>query len=189
LTDMSSNTNNLEETARNFLIEQKMNSVAQWEKRKKPDIDTGSDKPGAASPNSLEEDNLEEGTFKYYMSKAIAADSRGDSKKRKYHLDSAKTALYALKSSEYPKHRDLLDKYKEMRADKKSLEEDSVEESTTGYNMSRKLSEAREKSFAKVSKKKESEKQENNSNKNKTDTGQSPDFVDFRPNKNELTNN
>jgi hypothetical protein len=223
------NDNNLEETVRNFLVEQRTNSVAQWEKRKKPDIDIGSHKMGASSPNSLEEDNLEEGSFRYYMNKAIAADSRGDSGKRKYHLDSAKTALHALKTSEYPKHKELLDKYKEMRKGQKNSleEEDSVEEAVTGhakpnlgpnyrpkrnaykdtlgalemrrwggnqgrspstYNTSQKLSEARVRSLAKVSKKK-SEDKDTTSNKGKTDTGQTPDFVDFRPNKNELTNN
>jgi hypothetical protein len=153
---MSSNTNNLEETARNFLIEQKMNSVAQWEKRKKPDIDTGSHKPASSSPNSLEEeDSVEESTD------GLGANHKPI--KTKY-----KGTLGALEMRNW-------------RGNQKRT--------SSTYNMSQKLSEAREKSFAKVSKKKESEKQENTNNKNKTDTGQSPDFVDFRPNKNELTNN
>jgi len=152
---MSSNTNNLEETARNFLIEQKMNSVAQWEKRKKPDIDSGSDKPSAASPNSLEEDSVEESTT------GLGANHKPIKTKYKGTLGALEMRNWGGNQKRTP----------------------------STYNMSRKLSEAREKSFAKVSKKKEIEKQENNSNKNKTDTGQSPDFVDFRPNKNELTNN
>lgn len=61
-----------------------------------------------------EEVELEEGTFKYHMDKAISAKERGDEKKTKYHLDNARTARYTLKSTEVGKHKDLLDKYKQM---------------------------------------------------------------------------
>lgn len=62
-----------------------------------------------------EESELDEGTFKYHMDKAIAAHEKGDAKKKAYHLDNAKTAQYALKSTEYAKNKDLMDKYKSMR--------------------------------------------------------------------------
>jgi nicotinic acid mononucleotide adenylyltransferase len=61
-----------------------------------------------------EEVDLEEGTFAYTMKKAIDAHERGDHKRAKYHLDHAKTARYTLKSTEYGKHRDLLNKYTEL---------------------------------------------------------------------------
>jgi hypothetical protein len=61
-----------------------------------------------------EEVELEEGTFKYHMDKAIAAHERGDEKKKEYHLDNARTAKFALKTSEYFKNKDLLDKHKQM---------------------------------------------------------------------------
>ena len=61
-----------------------------------------------------EEVDLEEGTFKYHMDKAIAAHDRGDINKKKLHLNNAKQARYALKSTEITKHKDLLDKYKSM---------------------------------------------------------------------------
>jgi hypothetical protein len=61
-----------------------------------------------------EEVELEEGTFKYHMDKAIEADTRGDQKKKEYHLGNAKTARYAMKTADYSKHKDLFDKYKQM---------------------------------------------------------------------------
>jgi phosphopantetheine adenylyltransferase len=61
-----------------------------------------------------EEVELEEGTFKYHMDKAIAAHERGDSKKKEYHLGNAKTARYTIPSADYAKHKDLFDKYKQM---------------------------------------------------------------------------
>ena len=48
------------------------------------------------------------------MDKAIAAHDRGDINKKKLHLNNAKQARYALKSTEITKHKDLLDKYKSM---------------------------------------------------------------------------
>ena len=59
-------------------------------------------------------EELKEGSFKYHMDKAVAAHDRGDEKKKMYHLGNAKTARYAMKTSEYSKHKDLLDKYKQM---------------------------------------------------------------------------
>jgi len=61
-----------------------------------------------------EEIELEEGSFKYHMDKASAAQDRGDEKKKMYHLNNAKTARYAMKTSDYTKHKDLFDKYKQM---------------------------------------------------------------------------
>ena len=64
-----------------------------------------------------EESELEEGTFKYHMDKAVAAHDRGDVNRKKFHLSNAKQARYALKSTEITKHKDLLDKYKSMTED------------------------------------------------------------------------
>jgi hypothetical protein len=64
-------------------------------------------------PANIKED-LEEGTFKYHMDKAVAANDRGDVNRKKFHLSNAKQARYALKSTDIPKHKDLLDKYKSM---------------------------------------------------------------------------
>ena len=61
-----------------------------------------------------EEVELEEGSFKYHMDKAIAAHDRNDTKNKEYHLGNAKTARYALPSNEYAKHKDLFAKYKQM---------------------------------------------------------------------------
>ena len=61
-----------------------------------------------------EEVELEEGTFKYHMDKAVSAHMKGDSKKALYHLDNAKTARYAMPTKDYAKNKDLLNKYKEM---------------------------------------------------------------------------
>ena len=58
---------------------------------------------------------LDEANFADTMKKAIAAHERGDHARAKYHLDNAKTARYAMKSTEISKHKDLLDKYKELR--------------------------------------------------------------------------
>ena len=58
--------------------------------------------------------SLEEGTFKYHMDKAISAHDRGDTKRKEFHLANAKQASYSLKSTDIPKHKDLLDKYKSM---------------------------------------------------------------------------
>jgi hypothetical protein len=59
-------------------------------------------------------DKLIEGTFKYHMDKAIAANTRGDMKKKQYHLDNARTAKFAMKTADYAKNKELLDKHKEM---------------------------------------------------------------------------
>lgn len=69
---------------------------------------------------------LKEGTFVYHMNKAIAAHERGDAKKKQMHLDNAKTARYSMKSTEIAKHKDLLDKYSQMR------EEVELDEAETG---------------------------------------------------------
>jgi hypothetical protein len=61
-----------------------------------------------------EEVDLEEGTFKYHMDKAIAADQKGDDKKKAYHLDNARSAKLAMPSKDYAKNRELLDKHKQM---------------------------------------------------------------------------
>jgi hypothetical protein len=70
-----------------------------------------------------EEVELEEGTFKYHMDKAIAAHERGDAKKKEYHLGNAKTARYAIPSADYPKHKELFDKYKQMNESSDAYEQ------------------------------------------------------------------
>ena len=70
-----------------------------------------------------EEVELEEGTFKYHMDKAIAAHERGDVKKKEYHLGNAKTARYAIPSADYPKHKELFDKYKQMNESSDAYEQ------------------------------------------------------------------
>lgn len=57
------------------------------------------------------------------MNKAIAAHELGDAKKKQMHLDNAKTARYAMKSTDIAKHKDLLDKYSQMREEVEQIEE------------------------------------------------------------------
>jgi hypothetical protein len=65
-------------------------------------------------PEPVKEENLEEGSFKYHMDKAIAAHEKGDDKKKAYHLENARTAKFAMKTADYAKNRELLDKHKQM---------------------------------------------------------------------------
>jgi hypothetical protein len=58
---------------------------------------------------------LDEANFAATMKKAIAAHERGDHKRAKYHLDNAKTARYAMKSTEISKNKEMLDKYEKLR--------------------------------------------------------------------------
>lgn len=75
-------------------------------------------------------DQLDEATrFATAMKSAIAAHERGDHKRAKYHLDNAKTARLSLKSTEYGKHKDLLDKYKEMSALHEELTDKTIKAS------------------------------------------------------------
>ena len=71
-----------------------------------------------------EEVDLEEGTFKYHMDKAIAADQKGDAKKKAYHLDNARSAKLAMPSKDYAKNRELLDKHRQMSEAKDAREYD-----------------------------------------------------------------
>ena len=82
------------------------------EKAKKDALDILKKQGMAGVKEDLE---LDEAAFAPTMRKAIAAHERGDHKMAKYHLDNAKTARYALKSTDISKHKDLLDKYKELR--------------------------------------------------------------------------
>ena len=68
-------------------------------------------------------EQVEEGTFKYHVDKAIAAHERGDDKKKEYHLDNAKTARYAMPTKDYAKNKDLLDKYKSMSEEVEQTDE------------------------------------------------------------------
>jgi len=68
-----------------------------------------------AGATQKELQGVAESSFATTMKKAIDAHERGDHKRAKYHLDNAKTARYGLKSTEIGKHKDLLDKYKELR--------------------------------------------------------------------------
>jgi hypothetical protein len=65
-------------------------------------------------PEPVKEENLEEGSFKYHMDKAIAAHEKGDDKKKAYHLENARTAKFAMKTADYANTRELLDKHKQM---------------------------------------------------------------------------
>ena len=67
---------------------------------------------GKSMGESVEQ--IEEGSFKYHMDKAVTAHDRGDANKKEYHLGNAKTARYAMKTTDYAKNRDLLAKYKQM---------------------------------------------------------------------------
>ena len=67
---------------------------------------------GKSMGESVEQ--IEEGSFKYHMDKAVTAHDRGDANKKEYHLGNAKTARYAMKTTDYAKNKDLLDKYKQM---------------------------------------------------------------------------
>ena len=78
---------------------------------------------------------LKEGTFKYHMDKAIAAHERGDSKKKEYHLGNAKTARYSIPSSDYTKHKELFDKYKQMTEEVELEEAKKKEEDKTKIKM------------------------------------------------------
>jgi hypothetical protein len=69
---------------------------------------------------------LDEANFAGAMKSAIAAHERGDHKKAKYHLDNAKTARYAMKSTEIAKNKDLLDKYTKLRDMHKNVELDEA---------------------------------------------------------------
>jgi hypothetical protein len=77
----------------------------------------------AKSHNFAEEVELEEGTFKYHMDKAIAADQRGDTKKKAQHLENARTAKFAMKSTDYAKNSDLLAKHRQMSEEVEQIDE------------------------------------------------------------------
>ena len=82
----------------------------------------------------VDESQLQENSFATAMKKAIAADSQGNEKSKQHYLDVAKTARYALKSAEMVRHKDLLDKYKEMTS---KVSEDLAPGQTDPYsNMS-----------------------------------------------------
>ena len=74
-----------------------------------------------------EEVELDEGSFKYHMNKAIAANDRGDDKKTAYHLNNARTAKFAMKTADYAKNRELLDKHKQMSEEVVAEESDAYE--------------------------------------------------------------
>lgn len=100
--------------------------------KRKQGVDRALDRvTGARKTN--EEIELDEANFADTMKKAIAAHERGDHTRAKYHLDNAKTARYAMKSTEISKHKDLLDKYAELR---KLHEETNLTESTPYWKKS-----------------------------------------------------
>ena len=70
-----------------------------------------------------EEVKLEEGTFKYHMTKAIAANDKGNEKKKAYHLDNARTAKFAMKTADYAKNREMLDMHKQMTEELAQVDE------------------------------------------------------------------
>lgn len=59
--------------------------------------------------------DLCEANFAATMKKAVDAHERGDAKRAAYHLDNARTARYAMKSTEIAKHKELLDQYSKLR--------------------------------------------------------------------------
>ena len=59
-------------------------------------------------------EQVKEGTFKYHMDKAIAANEKGDLTRKAYHLENARTAKFAMPSKDYAKNKELLDKHKQM---------------------------------------------------------------------------
>lgn len=73
-----------------------------------------------------EEVELDEANFAATMKKAIAAHERGDHKRAKYHLDNAKTARYAMKSTEISKNKEMLDKYEKLRGMAEEVELDEA---------------------------------------------------------------
>jgi len=100
--------------------------------------------------NASKEDDLEEGTFKYHMDKAVAAHMKGDSKKALYHLDNAKTARYAMPTKDYAKNKDLLDKYKQMREETELSENDDLDESAWGKDKATNLRQAHDRHMEKA---------------------------------------
>jgi len=105
---------------------------AQVRSKSKPKVFNGPEEYNRAKAhNFAEETELEEGTFKYHMDKAIAADERGDTKKRAQHLENARTAKFAMKTSDYAKNRELLDKHKQMSMS----EEVELEEAAKGHTI------------------------------------------------------
>ena len=69
-----------------------------------------------------EEIDMNEGTFKYHMDKAIASAEKGDDKRKAYHLENARTAKLAMKTADYGKNKELLDKHKQMSEEKENTE-------------------------------------------------------------------
>ena len=97
-----------------------------------------------------EKEDLEEGTFKYHMDKAVAAHMKGDSKKALYHLDNAKTARYAMPTKDYAKNKDLLDKYKQMREEIELSENGDLDESAWGKDKATNLRQAHDRHMEKA---------------------------------------
>ena len=86
-----------------------------WRKANEHDLDIIKIKPANKQDKKVaEEFTLDEGSFKYHMDKAIAAHEKGDDKKKAYHLENARTAKFAMKTADYAKNRELLDKHKQM---------------------------------------------------------------------------
>lgn len=149
----------LEETVRGLLEEQKYDPLKQWEKEKKPKIDIGGHKHDPSGPNKA---HLEEEDIEEDLTRSVGHASPGLGAKHRPRKSVYKTTLGAL----------------EMRR----WGGNQARRPTT-YNASRRLAEAREKALKKVMEKK-GEKPTG-----KTDTGQTPDSVNFQPEKNELTTN
>lgn len=74
--------------------------------------------------SKYQKESLEEGSFKYHVDKASDAHDRGDVKKKEYHLANAKTARYAMKTTDYAKNKALFDKYKQLS---EALKEDMLQ--------------------------------------------------------------
>ena len=93
-------------------------------------------------PEMNEEVDLEEGTFKYHMNKAIASDAKGDAKKTAYHLSNATTAKYAMKVADYSGNKKLMDTHRKMIMKEEAEELDEKSDQAKQNAMMRKTRDA-----------------------------------------------
>lgn len=147
----------LEETVRGLLSEQ-YSPIKQWEKEKKPKIDIGGHKHDPSGPNKAHVE--EENELEEDLTRSVGHASPGLGARHRPKKSVYKTTLGALEMRRWGGNQS---------------------RRPTTYNSSRRLSEARERALKKVMEKK------GDKPTGKTDTGQTPDSVDFQPQKQELT--
>ena len=102
-------------------------------------------------------EQLEEGSFKYHMDKAVAAHEKGDVKKKEYHLNNARTAKFAMKTADYAKNKDLLHKHSQMTKES-TIQEDLHRVSVTVTNPNHPMVSKRKETIQKTVKLKASDK-------------------------------